>query len=75
MGSIAFFGLGAMGAHFLNNLASEGHHLAIFDTNPKAYHRISGPHVQIGNNPADTAQGCEFVITLLPTSSATLVLR
>jgi 4-hydroxybutyrate dehydrogenase/sulfolactaldehyde 3-reductase len=69
MANIAFFGLGAMGAPIANNLASEGHHLAVFDTNPQACSRISGPHVRIGNNPADTAQGCDFVITLLPTSS------
>jgi len=68
MAQIAFFGLGAMGAPIAANLAREGHQLTVYDISALACSRLAGLNVRLGDNPADTARGCEFVITVLPTS-------
>lgn len=68
MAQIAFFGLGAMGLPIATNLAREGHQLAVYDISAQACKQLTGQNVRLGDNPADTARGCEFVITLLPTS-------
>jgi 4-hydroxybutyrate dehydrogenase/sulfolactaldehyde 3-reductase len=68
MAHIAFFGLGAMGAPIATNLAREGHQLAVYDTSATACSRLHSDTVRIGESPADTARGCDFVVTLLPTS-------
>ena len=68
MANIAFFGLGAMGAPIARNLVQEGHQLAIYDISAQACQRLESLPVRIGRSPADTASGCDIIITLLPTS-------
>ena len=68
MVNIAFFGLGAMGAPIATNLIQAGNRLSVFDLSSTACERLAGFGARIGASPADTVQGCDFVVTLLPTS-------
>ncbi len=68
MASVAFFGLGAMGQPIATNLLADGHQLSVFDISQPACARLAGSGARVGTSPADTVRGCEFVITLLPTS-------
>jgi 4-hydroxybutyrate dehydrogenase/sulfolactaldehyde 3-reductase len=68
MAGIAFFGLGAMGAPIATNLARDGHRLSVFDLSTAACERLAAAGARVGTTPADTVRGCEFVVTLLPTS-------
>jgi 4-hydroxybutyrate dehydrogenase/sulfolactaldehyde 3-reductase len=68
MATIAFFGLGAMGGPIATNLARDGHRLSVFDLSRDACRRLADAGARVGTSAADTARGCEFVITLLPTS-------
>ena len=68
MSNIAFIGLGAMGAPIASNLARDRHRLTVFDMSAAACARLALLGARVGANPADTVRGCEFVITLLPTS-------
>ena len=69
MANIAFFGLGAMGTPIARNLAQEGHQLAVYDLSAAACSRVTGDAVRVGQSPADTASGCDVIITLLPTAT------
>lgn len=68
MANIAFFGLGAMGAPISANLLAAGNRVSVYDLSPAACKRLAEAGARIGATPADTARGCDFVITLLPTS-------
>ena len=69
MANIAFFGLGAMGTPIASNLVQDGHQLAVYDISAAACRRVAGDQVRHGKNPADTASGCDIIITLLPTAT------
>jgi 4-hydroxybutyrate dehydrogenase/sulfolactaldehyde 3-reductase len=68
MANIAFFGLGAMGAPIATNLLAAGNSVSVYDLSPAACARLGAAGARVGANPADAARGCDFVITLLPTS-------
>lgn len=68
MATVAFFGLGAMGSPIAAHLARDGHRLSVFDLSPEACARLAALGARVGTDPADAARGCEFIITLLPTS-------
>ncbi|MDM3270018.1 MULTISPECIES: sulfolactaldehyde 3-reductase [Citrobacter] len=69
MAVIAFIGLGQMGSPMASNLLKQGHQLSVFDVNPDAVQRLVEKGAQPANNPAQTAKGAEFVITMLPNGS------
>lgn len=68
MARIAFFGLGAMGTPIATNLIEAGNSLSVYDISAAACERLEHLGARLGTTPADTTQGCDIVITLLPTS-------
>lgn len=57
-----------MGSPIATNLIAAGNKLAAYDLSPSACARLADAGARIGQSPADAATGCDFVITLLPTS-------
>ena len=57
-----------MGRPIATNLVAAGNQVSAFDISPSACGRLAEAGARIGRSPADTARGCDFVITLLPTS-------
>ena len=68
MAEIAFFGLGAMGTPIATNLIEAGNSLSVYDISAAACERLAQVGARVGTTPADTARGCDILITLLPTS-------
>lgn len=68
MSSIAFIGLGNMGAPMANNLIKAGHQLAVFDLVPGAVNSLADAGARPATSAADAVQGAEIVITMLPAS-------
>lgn len=64
--TIAFIGLGTMGAPMARNLVRAGFRLRVYDVVPSAAHAFAG-EAYIAGNPADAATGADVVITMLPT--------
>ena len=57
-----------MGQPIATNLIGAGHQLAVFDISGAACSRLAEVGARVGSHPADTVRGCEFIVTLLPTS-------
>lgn len=68
MADIAFFGLGAMGTPIATNLIEADNRLSVYDISEAACERLAQLGARVGTTPADTVRGCDFVITLLPSS-------
>lgn len=68
MSSIAFIGLGNMGAPMANNLIKAGHHLAVFDLVPGAVNSLADAGARAAASAADAVKGAEIVVTMLPAS-------
>ncbi|CAM4000883.1 3-hydroxyisobutyrate dehydrogenase [Bordetella muralis] len=68
MSSIAFIGLGNMGAPMANNLIKAGHQLAVFDLVPGAVNSLADAGARAATSAADAVQGAEVVVTMLPAS-------
>ena len=68
MARIGFFGLGAMGRPIASNLIATGNEVAVYDVSPAACASLATAGARVGGTPADTARGCDFLITVLPTS-------
>lgn len=66
MAVIAFIGLGQMGAPMASNLLKQGHQLSVFDVDADAVQRLVEKGAQPARSPAQSAEGAEFVITMLP---------
>ena len=64
MATIAFIGLGNMGAPMAANLVKAGHHVVGYDIKTNALRAIAG--VQAATSAAEAARGADFVITMLP---------
>ncbi len=67
--NIAFIGLGNMGAPMARNLIRAGHALQVFDLNKTVLAEFAELGAQIGDSPAQAAQGSELVITMLPAAA------
>ncbi|CAH0352857.1 3-hydroxyisobutyrate dehydrogenase [Aquabacterium sp. CECT 9606] len=63
---IAFIGLGNMGAPMAGNLLKAGHELAVYDLDAAALDRLATQGARPGASLADTVDGAEMVITMLP---------
>jgi len=68
MSSIAFIGLGNMGAPMANNLIKAGHQLAVFDLVPGAVNSLADAGARAATSAADAVRGAEVVVTMLPAS-------
>ncbi len=66
MATIAFFGLGQMGAPMSANLIKGGHTLHVFDLDKNAVKRASDAGAKAFATPSEAAKGCDFVISMLP---------
>src|SRR5690606_21512719 len=68
MSSIAFIGLGNMGAPMANNLIKAGHQLAVFDLVPGAVNSLADAGARAAASAADAVKAAEIVVTMLPAS-------
>lgn len=66
MTTIAFIGLGNMGAPMAENLLQAGHQLSVYDLNPSAVERLVSAGASAANSAADAASGAQVIITMLP---------
>ncbi len=66
---IAFIGLGNMGAPMAGNLLKARHEVAVCDLDAAAMQRLAAQGARPGASLADTVQGAELVITMLPAAS------
>ncbi len=68
MSRIAFIGLGNMGGPMAANLAKAGHTLRVFDLVPAALEAAVAAGASAASSAADTLDGAEVVISMLPAS-------
>ncbi|SAI01988.1 3-hydroxyisobutyrate dehydrogenase [Bordetella ansorpii] len=68
MSSIAFIGLGNMGAPMAQNLIKAGHALTVFDLVPAAVRTLTDAGARAAGSAAEAVAGAEIVITMLPAS-------
>ena len=66
MTTIAFLGLGQMGAPMASNLLQKGHRLTVFDVDKSAVNQLVDKGALAAITPSDAAKGAEFIITMLP---------
>ncbi len=66
MAIIAFIGLGQMGRPMALNLLKGGHAVRVFDVSESAVESLARAGAVPCKNPAEAAQGVEYVITMLP---------
>ncbi|MDD7911683.1 sulfolactaldehyde 3-reductase [Pseudovibrio exalbescens] len=66
MATVGFVGLGQMGAAMAANLIKGGHALKVFDINKEAVAALGAQGADACASPAETAEGADFVITMLP---------
>ena len=66
MATVAFIGLGNMGAPMAANLVKAGHRVVGYDLNTNALRALAAAGVQAAASAAEAARGADFVITMLP---------
>src|SRR5271165_5866623 len=66
MTTIAFIGLGNMGAGMAANLAKAGHDVLAFDPSPAALDRARGAGCRIAGSAQEAVGEADAVITMLP---------
>lgn len=68
MSSIAFIGLGNMGAPMAHNLIKAGHSLTVFDLVPAAVKGLTDAGARAAGSAAEAVRGAEIVVSMLPAS-------
>ncbi|OZI22593.1 MULTISPECIES: 3-hydroxyisobutyrate dehydrogenase [Bordetella] len=68
MSSIAFIGLGNMGAPMAHNLIKAGHQLTVFDLVPQAVQGLAAAGARAAADATEAVKGAEVVVTMLPAS-------
>lgn len=68
MSSIAFIGLGNMGAPMAHNLIKAGHQLTVFDLVPQAVQGLVAAGARAAADATEAVKGAEVVVTMLPAS-------
>ena len=63
---IGFIWLGAMGKPMAKNLIKAGYDLTVHDLNPQPVEEVSSLGAKKAKSPAETAEGVEVIITILP---------
>lgn len=66
--TVGFVGLGNMGSHMARNLLKKGHFLVVYDVYPEAMTNLVDSGALIAQHPADMAERCDRIITMLPSS-------
>ena len=66
MANVAFIGLGTMGLAMARNIIEGGHRVAGYDTDPDAVANHVANGGSAASSPANTADGAEVIITMLP---------
>jgi 3-hydroxyisobutyrate dehydrogenase len=66
MPTIAFIGLGNMGAPMAANLVKSGHRVVGYDVNAAAVHALASAGVQPAESAAEAVRGADVVVTMLP---------
>ena len=64
--TIAFIGLGNMGAPMAENLLKAGYRLAVYDLSADALKRLQQAGATVADSPKSAAKGAQVVITMLP---------
>ncbi len=65
---IGFIGLGIMGKPMCKNLIAKGHTLVVYDINSAAVQEIVALGATTVGSPAQVAEQCDHIITMLPNS-------
>jgi 3-hydroxyisobutyrate dehydrogenase len=71
MTTIAFIGLGAMGAPMAHNLLTAGFTLRVFNRNPARTEPLLARGAQRCTTPADATRGADFVVSMVADDEAT----
>jgi 4-hydroxybutyrate dehydrogenase/sulfolactaldehyde 3-reductase len=67
--TIAFIGLGVMGAPMARRLISSGFHASVYDVRTEARAAFSGlDNCRVATSPGDAAAGADYLFTMLPES-------
>jgi 3-hydroxyisobutyrate dehydrogenase len=66
MPTIAFIGLGNMGAPMAANLVKSGHRVVGYDVNAAAVQALASAGVQAAESAAEAVRGADVVVTMLP---------
>ena len=69
---VGFIGLGNMGSNMANHLLNKGHRLVVYDVYPEAMTAFADKGALVAQNPAELANKCDRVFTMLPTGSHVL---
>uniref|UniRef100_G3MRY5 3-hydroxyisobutyrate dehydrogenase n=2 Tax=Amblyomma TaxID=6942 RepID=G3MRY5_AMBMU len=65
---VGFVGLGNMGSNMASNLLAKGHRLVVYDVYPEAMEAMAGQGAITAQSPAEVADQCDRIITMLPSS-------
>ena len=75
MSSVAFIGLGNMGAPMAKNLLAAGHEVTVFDLVPAACADLQQAGAAVADSASAAARGKDYVISMLPAGIYTMVLK
>lgn len=64
--TIAFIGLGNMGAPMAENLLSAGYELSVYDLSKDATQRLQQSGARVADSPKDAANNAQVIISMLP---------
>lgn len=65
-GNIGFIGLGNMGKGMAQNLINKGHSVVVYDILAESVNQLVASGAQAAHSPAQVAQSCSQVLTMLP---------
>ena len=68
--NIAFFGVGNMGGPMAANLVKAGHQVRVYDLADELVKAAVAEGAEAGRDPAQTVEGAELVISMLPSPAA-----
>ena len=65
---IGFIGLGIMGKPMSKNLIKAGYELVVYNRSRASVDEVKALGAQAADSPADVAEKCQVIITMLPNS-------
>ncbi|MGA0795963.1 MAG: NAD(P)-binding domain-containing protein, partial [Quisquiliibacterium sp.] len=71
MTTVAFIGLGAMGAPMASNLIDAGFALRVYNRNPGKAAALAEKGAIVWGSPAEAVQGVQFVVSMVADDNAT----
>lgn len=70
MSKVGFIGLGVMGSPMAKRLGAAGHGVRVFDISESARSAFASiDNFHVADSPAEVAKGCDYLFTMLPSSS------